>query len=221
MATKTKSTDEVTARLLQAAREIINETGDFDLPMRALASRAQVSLRTPYQIFGSKSGMITAILKEDQAIFRQIVAQLHSRDQIDNLFERLELAIGVFKAKQAFYRALFRATQGYSGGDETEPARENARGFRILTQRAIAAGLLRADLDAAAFGETLTDIFASNLRLWAASERDIERIYPQIAFGISIALAGVATPQTAERMHAQALRYQAQIVAGRGEGGML
>ncbi len=66
---------ETKRRILSVARELIQETGDFDLPMRKLASRAQVSLRTPYALFGSKTGLIGSILTEDQIKFREMTAK--------------------------------------------------------------------------------------------------------------------------------------------------
>jgi AcrR family transcriptional regulator len=207
-----KRLEEKSARVLVAAREIIRETGDFDLPMRTLASRAQVSLRTPYEIFGSKRGVIAAILRDDQAQFRRTVRELQSADALEILFDRVRLGVTWFGTKQPFYRALFRATQGFSDV-EGEPARENLRPFRILTERAMAAGLLRPELDAAIFGEVLTDIFASNMRTWASSDWDIELVYPKIGFGFATALAGVATESSASRMRDRALDYQAEIQA--------
>ena len=40
-------------RIVRAARDLIRETGHTDLSMRALSKRADVSLSTPYNLFGS------------------------------------------------------------------------------------------------------------------------------------------------------------------------
>jgi AcrR family transcriptional regulator len=208
------------SQLLVVAREIIRETGEFDLPMRQLAARAQVSLRTPYEIFGSKAGIIRAILKSDQLVFHDQLRRLKSEDPLANLFDRIRLGFGMYRREQPFYRALFRATQGYSGGGETEPARENLRPFRILVRRVQAAGFLEPDLDPDVFGETMTDIFAANLRTWASSSFDVDLAYLKIAFGWASLLSAAATPPHRARMREQALDYQRQILAfedGRGE----
>lgn len=211
MAPRTESIEEKTQRLIAVAREIIHATGDFDLPMRQLAATAQVSLRTPYQLFGSKHGVIRAILKSDQVVFRERTAGLRSENELENLFDRVRLGIDFFADKQPFYRALFRASQGYSGGDETEPARENARAFRILCRRAQEAGLIFPEIDAALLGETLTDIFASNLRNWANSSFDIELVDLKIGFGFSVVLCGVTPEPYATRMRERRRRLEDAI----------
>jgi AcrR family transcriptional regulator len=213
---RTKSaqrTEDKAARLLAVAAEIIRETGDFDLPMRELAARAQVSLRDPYQLFGSKAGLITALLKADQAVFHDKVRALPSSDVLDNLFERVRIGVEFFAENQPFYRALFRATQGYSGGDETEPARENLRAFRSMARRASREGYIEDDIDPEILGETLTDIFAANLRSWAAGGFDIHLCYLKIGFGMAQLLTGAATAPHDVRLRERRRKYQAQIRA--------
>ena len=49
-------------RIIAAARDLIKETGDTGLSMRAIAARAGVSLTTPYNLFGSKRAIVIALL---------------------------------------------------------------------------------------------------------------------------------------------------------------
>lgn len=211
MAAKAKRAEDKSDLLVSVAREIIRETGDFDLPMRQLAARAQVSLRTPYELFGSKTGVIRAILKLDQQIFRDLARELTSADWLDNILDRVRLGVIFYAENQPFYRALFRATQAYSGGDETEPARENLRPFRELARRAQATGLIRPEVDTDILGETLTDLFAANFRTWASSTFDISLVEPKVGYGFANVLAAVATDPHAARMQARALTYQTAI----------
>lgn len=213
MTTKARRSEEKAELLLATARDIIRETGDFDLPMRKLAARAQVSLRTPYELFKSKSGIIGAILKIDQKVFRDRAAELQSEDELENLFDRVRLGVDFYSENPNFYRALFRATQGYSGGDETDPAQENIHGFTVLTIRAIDAGLIGPETDPRLFAQILTDIFAANLRTWAASDFDIQLSGLKICYGYALALAGVAPPPTDARMRVRALEFQHEVAA--------
>jgi AcrR family transcriptional regulator len=208
---KTKRSEDKTELLVNVARQIIRETGDFDLPMRLLAARAQVSLRTPYELFGSKTGIIRAILKADQSVFRHRARELRSADLLDNIFDRIRLGVEFYADKQPFYRALFRATQAYSGGDETEPARENLAAFRTLCKRAREAGLLLPSADPDILGETLTDIFAANFRTWASSSFDIFLVGHKIGFGCAAVLASVTPPPHDARMRTRIAAFQQAI----------
>jgi AcrR family transcriptional regulator len=197
--------------LLEAAQAIVRETGNFDLPMRTLAARAQVSLRTPYEVFGSKNGIIRALLKSEQEEFREIVRNYRSADRIEMFFDRTLLGMDFYAREQPFYRALFRATQAFSGGDETEPAREMLPVYVNMVRRATEEKFLVDSVDATNVAEILTDIFAANLRTWASSDFDIWLAGQRICFGFSLVLGGAAAPQWVERLQKTAHKYDAAI----------
>lgn len=207
---KPKSAGAGAERLIAVAREIIRETGDFDLPMRQLAARAQVSLRTPYDLFGSKVGVIRAILRNEHIIFRKLAREtLPPADPLTSMFDRIELAISFYGREQPFYRALFRATQGYSG--RTESARENLRAFTVLCRRARSAGYLREEIDPAAIAEVLAHIFAGSFRIWASGTFDIGLVCPTISYGFALVFAGTAPEPVSSEMRQRALAFQADV----------
>ena len=198
-------------RIIAVARELVRETGDFDVPMRELAARAQVSLRIPYELFGSKTGLIGAVLAEDQKAFRDSASQFHSSDELENIFDRVRMGMEFFANNQPFYRALYRATQAYTPGHDEEPARESLGSWRRLCQRASRAGLIRPEVDPLYLGETLTDIFASNVRTWARDSSDIQLTGLKISFGFAAVLAGGATEPGATRMRSHVVEFQHAI----------
>ncbi len=69
-------------RILAAAQELIRETGSVGLSMRALARKAEVSLATPYNLFGSKGAVLAelglAVLKK----LERKMEELRSHDPI-------------------------------------------------------------------------------------------------------------------------------------------
>ena len=201
----------VADRIIATARDIINETGDFDLPMRLLASRAKVSLRTPYTLFGSKNGVISEILHADQKVWNARLKPLQTGDPIVDLFANMERGVEFYRSRQPFYRALFRATQSYSGGPETEPARQNLRPMQVICRRLRTIGLLHPGIDPDTLGESLTDIVASAVREWACSTFDVQLILHRTCFGYATLLAGATIEPTAGEMRALALRHQSEI----------
>ena len=207
-----RSNQPIADKIVAIALELIQETGNFDLPMRDLAARARVSLRTPYRIFGSKSGVINAILMTNQARFRTLSANLKSTDEIENIFDRVVLGIRFYAEDQPFYRALFRASQGAEGdGKSTAYSSDNLRSFQILSLRASRAGLLKSEADTGLVGETLSDIFASNLRRWAFGSFDITLVDLKIRHGFSMVLSSVTEPETARRLQARRLELQSAV----------
>ena len=198
-------------RIVRIARELINETGDFDLSMRDLAARARVSLRTPYQHFGSKSGIITEILHRDQAQYRPLLRRASDEELADALFENIMTGVEFLRARQPFYRALFRATQAYSGGGETEPARENQRTLTAWCRRASKAGLLQPHIVPEIVAEVLTNITAAEYRYWANSSFDIRLAGLRLSFGDAAVLAGLGTEPFAAAMRRKAAEFQIAI----------
>lgn len=213
MAPNDTSASSNSERILRAAREIIRENGDFDLPMRQLANRAQVSLRTPYELFGSKVGLIRAILKQDEANFGRLVKTVRGADRFETFFKANKAGIAFFARNQPFYRALYQATQAYSGGDETDPAREANPGTRRFAEKAISSGMLDPSVDPDVLYETLMDIFAANMRAWAASSFDIELVEYRMGFGQALVLAALANEPHASALRRRAMAFHGQILA--------
>lgn len=197
--------------LIAIARDLIRSRGDFELSMRDLAARAQVSLRTPYLIFGSKAGLVSAVLRADQAIFGEKLRALPRGDAFHDLFKSLTAGVAFYAENQPFYRALFRETLAYSHKGETEQARANPDRFVRTCRRATDEGLVRPGVDPRVLAETLLDIFAANVRTWAASDYDVRLVEPRIGFGWSAMLAGVAVEGHAERMQRQMQDFQAAL----------
>ena len=194
-------------RILDAAREIIRETGTFDLPMRALSARARVSMTRPYALFGSKSGVVAAILAADEVRWSRQRATVASTDLIEEHFDSLRLGMNFYASDQPFYRALFRMTwdRAQDGGD---PTRLNHPTFLRRMAAAQAAGLLREAVDAQALTEVLTDLFSAGVRAWAMLDWDVERLYAKLGYGYATVLAGAGAPDVAARMHQRSLVFQ-------------
>lgn len=201
------------SKLVRAARDIIRETGTFDLPMRQLAARAQTSLRTPYEIFGSKSGIIMAILRSDQRAFREISNSLKSANVLNYIFDTTMAGIEFYTHEQPFYRALFRATQGYTGTGGSEPVREIITLYIGVCQRGQDEGYIRSEINVALLAETLTSLFAANLRHWALSDFDVLLAGNRICYGLATTMAGAVTDSHLPSMRERILQYQRAIQA--------
>jgi len=186
------------AHVLLAAREIIQESGTFDLPMRDLAARARVSMRAPYKFFGSKSGVIQAILYEDVLLVDN-QQQSGPTDPVDQLFDRLRLGINLYRRNQPFYRALFREAE-LDDSIEDAPATINLRYKRELCERMDELGIFTSEASVELLAESLRNQFFAQMRLWANGGIDIEYVHWKIIYGWSTTLSGVTTKDRRESL---------------------
>jgi AcrR family transcriptional regulator len=204
-------------RILKAARDMIRETGNTDLPMRALASRADVSLATTYNLFGSKRSLVLAVL-EDERDFQQRFQGLQGCTGLDRLFAAHDLAFSYYAADPDFYRVLWRALLNTSGPDETglatpERLRETQALWQGLIASAVAEGDLAPPVSVAALERTLAQLSAGALLFWVMGGLPTERLAPSVGLGYALALLGCATDAGAARARAHAARYQEALRA--------
>lgn len=101
--------DDIQTRIVRAADTIIRDGGAAKLTMRRLAEEAGVALKTPYNIYGSKTGVMIAVLNDAVA---PLVAGLgHESDGfvVTDLLAILESTKTVFGQHEAYFRELFWA----------------------------------------------------------------------------------------------------------------
>jgi len=100
-------------RILDAAQEIILETGTVSFSAKELADRAGVSLATPYNHFGSKAGVLSNLLRRDldDLIFesKNTVSSSDGSPNIEELAEGAGQTAQRFVKKSKFYRTLYSA----------------------------------------------------------------------------------------------------------------
>jgi AcrR family transcriptional regulator len=201
-------------RIISAARDLIRETGDTGLSMRAIASRAGVSLATPYNLFGSKRAIVLAIL-EDVREFHERFSRLSKRDAMDRLFQALAISIGYYAEDPDFYHALWSSVLDTSG-KELRTAILNPQ------SHAFWAALIAEAARDGAFAEGIdTDLLLRNLNLtfeavmlnWVHGAVSVEALEPSVSYGYALSLRGAASPAFAARLDALVLAHQKRLAA--------
>jgi AcrR family transcriptional regulator len=170
-----------------------------------------VSLRAPYEQFGSKAGIVQAILLEDIDIFAGQAAAIRSQDPIDYLFDRLDLGIAFYRSRQPFYRALSRAGHAGVADPRFDPERLGLEMRRQICRAMAKRDCLLPGIDPNLLAETLNDIFFATLRNWAFGDFDIELVRLKAGFGSATILAGATVSPYAERLQALARDFQRAI----------
>jgi AcrR family transcriptional regulator len=182
-------------RIIQAARQLIRETGNAGLSMRALAARAGVSLATPYNLFGSKRAIVLAV-HQDVREFHQRFSITRSADPVERIFAAVDMAIDYYVGDPPFYKTLWAAV--FDTTDEIRTEIYNPK------RDAFWQGLIRAAADAGAFADDmeldhvlhqLDYLFRSVMLDWVVGEMAPEALAPTIRLGYALILKGAASPE--------------------------
>jgi len=212
MGLREKSKLERRERILAAAQELIRDTGSIGMSMRALARKAEVSLATPYNLFGSKGAVLHELRLSVLEKLQREMDQLRSSDPLEDLLRIAELGARTYASDPRFYRilmgALMASNIGIHDGDL-------AGGAVTLWQRpveaAISAGLLRADADARFVARDLVISFLGGLDLWVREVLDGEGLRSQILYAFTLTLLGLSTNASRPRLLDDYHRFQSEL----------
>ena len=157
------------SRIRAAAAELIRAEGIGSLTMRRLAERAGVSLRTPYNLFGSKTDVLIALLQD--AGFQPFPE--NSGQDGRSLIEHLQFALTrietFFGSDEDYYREIY---EGIMTSDHREARRSGLDRVIDVVQRlighAVAQGELHQDTDVALLGRHLAVELLAVLGMWGS-----------------------------------------------------
>jgi len=200
-------------RIIQAARELIRETGNAGLSMRALAARAGVSLATPYNLFGSKRAIVLAVL-DDVREFQDRFASLRSTDPLERLFSAVDMAVEFYVADPPFYKTLWAAVFDASDDVRTEIFNWKRNEFwRNLVAGASDAGAISPSVNIELLFRALDRSFESAMLEWVVGELEPELLAPTIRYGYALILKGAASADWRGPLDVRLMESQARIEA--------
>jgi AcrR family transcriptional regulator len=179
-------------RIIHAARDLIRETGNPGLSMRALAARAGVSLATPYNLFGSKRAIVLAVL-DDVRIYQDRFAHLRATDPLERLFAAVDMAIEFYVSDPQFYRTLWAAVFDTSDDVRREIYNWKRNDFWMgLIRDCATAGAIAPNVNLVLLFHQLDHIFRSSMLDWVVGELEAELLAPSIRYGYALILKGAA-----------------------------
>lgn len=95
------------ARIRAAAEEIIRAEGIANLTMRRLAEHADVSLRTPYNLFGSKTDVLISLMEEAEFELSPLRADKGERTFVEQLLASLDRIEAFFGSDEEYFRGIY------------------------------------------------------------------------------------------------------------------
>ncbi|MEM9572961.1 MAG: TetR/AcrR family transcriptional regulator [Pseudomonadota bacterium] len=155
-------------KIERAAERIIRSEGASGLTMRRLADEAQVALRSPYNLYGSKTGLLIALLDRVNAALFQ---DLGSGDQewvLIEMIQTLDQTQKFYEVDEEYHRGIFWEIMISDHPEAREDGHSNI--VRIVTEfalRAKEAGELRDHVDPIVLGEQLGLSLLSTMGSWA------------------------------------------------------
>jgi AcrR family transcriptional regulator len=200
-------------RIIQAAREMIRETGDAGLSMRALAERAGVSPATPYNLFGSRRAIVLAAVS-DVPEFLTRFRRVSGADPVEPLFRAVELAVEFYVQDPFFYRTLWAAVFDASENIRAEIYSPERDAFwRRLLDSADRAGVFEPGVNLDLLWRALDRAFSSAIQEWVVGELPGERLAVVIRHGYALVLGGAASQAWRPALLARLKESQAALEA--------
>lgn len=185
---------EMRRQALLAAAKLSLANGEFS--MRRVAELAGVSEVTPYNLFGSKGGMLAALYRERIA---ENEARLPPPGEIDPL-ARFLLAIDDFHANiathPAFYRAFSAARLESSGGrmhgDSTD---EGVDFYERLIQAVINAGQIKSGPSASLLSRHFIQLLSGAMYEWLDNAVSLDHWHAMVVHGAALIMLPLASPE--------------------------
>lgn len=179
--------------LVDAAACLIRENGGTGFSMLQLAERAGVSPATPYNLLGSKSGLLRLIVADEFTSFVERLAALPPGSPLSHLLAATQAVVAHYTADPAFYRGLYRAAGGTEGGElRTLMQREGRQLWRQMVEAAIASRELRPAVDAGALTDVLLRSIGANTEAWLAEHWTPGKFAREMALTCHLLFAGLA-----------------------------
>lgn len=199
-------------RIVAAARDLIKETGDAGLSMRAIAARAGVSLTTPYNLFGSKRAIVIALL-EDVREFHERFSQLHRVGAVDRIFQAVSITLAYLADDADFYRTLWTEALRFDSkelrGELQSPQRYGF--WWALLNEARSEGALLPDVDLDPLLRALDAVYVAAMLAWVLGAIEVQELEAHVGYGYALTLRGAASGQYAERLEKRLIGYQKEL----------
>jgi AcrR family transcriptional regulator len=213
MATREDAKDRRRREIVRAARVLMQQMGNTGFSMRALAEEAGVSIATPYNLFGSKQAVMYAVLDADLEQYLERLQRLRA-DEIEVFFKAVTLTSSLYASEASFYRAVLFAAYN-AGGTQFRSIFDGPRHamWKGLVSDAKQAGMIREDVEPAAFAINLGHIFFSCILEWVNDVISLEELDARVQYGFAVALHGVCTPACSERLWDKVTATQKRLKA--------
>lgn len=194
--------------ILQAARALISRSGAADLKMREVAIAAGVSIATPYNLFGSKNGIIQAIYDEETEKFNQFLDERGSSDPLSRIFDVVDLVFEYYARAPDFYKKIVNLLYRDPRSDFVVRASKPQIAYvQDLLAAAVVAGDLRAETPVRLIGSVFTRAFISVCQEWLDGFMPLAEARNELGATVPLLLGSFVTARAREKFATRTARY--------------
>lgn len=213
MASREEGKQQRRRQILRAARELVRR-GDTAFTMRALAEAANVSVATPYNLFGSKQAVMFAVLEHDLAAYARAVDDT-AVPAPEVFFRAVDLAAEHYGRDPDYHRSVLFAAYN-DGGREYRSlfAGPGHALWRGMVARGIEDGRLAAIVHPDTLAASLEQQLFACVLEWVRGELELEELVLRAHYGFALLLLGVvAREQDRDALTARLEALQDRLVA--------
>lgn len=179
-------------RLIKAAAELILERDNGVFSMPELAARAGLSLATPYNLIGSKAGVLSQV-------FDRQIRGFHSETDWHSVSSPAQRALGlidrlidVLSHQERFFRNLWKALYSLGPNEHGKfPVPESGHLIEPLVRSLARDGLIPDIVPESVLDATLQRIFDAAFEQWAAQDWSMPRLHKELRASFALVLLGI------------------------------
>lgn len=201
-------------RILDAAEALIRKTGSTDFSMALLAERALLSGPTPYNLFGSKGGILYALLNRSvDSLFSDVArGRGQSSDPVERVLHAAQMAGDEFASDPRFYRPLYQFLLGIHDAVHRPAYMDRALVYWKQALHHLAdAGQIPAVISHDQLARMMVINTLGALDLWVHSELDDDQLRAQVLHGTAVLLFSVADASQRDQLGARLRVLERQL----------
>jgi AcrR family transcriptional regulator len=202
-------------RIVFAAQSLLRDRYDASFSMAELARRAGVSPATPYNLVGTKAGVLRLVVEEE---YRDFIAKLPAAGPggaLRALLDATALVVTHYEADRKFYRTLYHLIYSSDLPNVAQNMLALGRAFwRALVGAAIDSGELCATIAVKPFTDNLIRAISSVTLAWLAEDWPHARFEWEMSLSMRLIVASVAHQDLQPALRAEIAACHAALQPG-------
>jgi AcrR family transcriptional regulator len=191
-------------RIVAAAQSLLRDRYDANFSMAELARRAGVSPATPYNLVGTKAGVLRLVVEEEYRGFIAKLPQERPGGPLRALLDAIARVVTHYEADRKFYRTLYHVIFSSDLPNVTEDMLALGRVmWRGFVRAAIDAGELSDTVAVEPFTDNLMRAISSVTLAWLAANWSHTRFEQEMSLSVRLIVASVAHPDLQPTLRAE------------------